>query len=91
MSHNWNILKMLLRPVSSERMAEIGREQTGPNSLGEQLTLADAGLEDEVHEILAKRLVNFSDGNCGVLPMKRDTSACWSDPYSRLYPNPGDF
>lgn len=88
MSQNWDILKKLLRPVSPERLAEIVREQTGPNSLGEQLTLADAGLEDEVHELLAKRLVNFCDGDCGVLPIRRDTSACWSDPYSRLYPKP---
>jgi len=49
---NLDILRRLLRPVSLRRMAEIVRERTGPNSQGEQLTLADAGLEDEVREIL---------------------------------------
>lgn len=52
MSHNWNILRQLLRPVSPERMAEIVRESIGPNSQGEQLTLADAGLEEEVRDLL---------------------------------------
>jgi len=52
MSQNWDILKQLLRPVPRERMAEIVRESIGPNSQGEQLTLADAGLEDEVRNLL---------------------------------------
>jgi len=51
----FDILRRLLRPVSPKRMAEIVREQTGPESQGEQLTLADAGLEDEVREMSARR------------------------------------
>lgn len=46
-----NIMRKLLRPTSSEEQAEIARRRTTPDSF-EQLTLADAGLEDEVRELL---------------------------------------
>jgi hypothetical protein len=45
------IMRRLLRPVSAEQMAETVRQCTTPGSC-EQLTLADAGLEDEVRELL---------------------------------------
>jgi len=45
------IMRKLLRPTSSEEQAEIARRRTTPDSF-EQLTLADAGLEDEVRELL---------------------------------------
>lgn len=47
------IMRRLLRPVSKERLAEIVRARTTPGSY-EQLTLADAGLEEEVHELLRR-------------------------------------
>jgi hypothetical protein len=49
---NFDVLRRALKPVPSERLAEIMRERVGS---GEQLTLADAGLEDEVRELLAGR------------------------------------
>ncbi len=49
---NFDILRQVLRPVTTERLAEIMRERSGT---GEQLTLADAGLEDEVRELLKQR------------------------------------
>jgi hypothetical protein len=48
------IMRRLLRPVSAEQMAEIARQRTMPGSC-EQLTLADAGLEDEVRELIRRR------------------------------------
>lgn len=45
------IMQKLLRPTSSEEQAEIARRRTTPDSF-EQLTLADAGLENEVRELL---------------------------------------
>lgn len=45
------IMRKLLRPASPEEQAEVARRRTTPNSL-EQLTLADACLEDEVRELL---------------------------------------
>ena len=47
-------MQRLLRPVSAEQMAEIVRQCTTPGSR-EQLTLADAGLEDEVRELIRRR------------------------------------
>lgn len=49
---NFDILRQVLRLVTTERLAEIMRERSGT---GEQLTLADAGLEDEVRELLKQR------------------------------------
>lgn len=46
-------MRRLLRPASAERMAEIVRQRTMPGTC-EQLTLADAGLEDEVRELLGR-------------------------------------
>jgi hypothetical protein len=48
------IMRRLLRPVSAEQMAEIVRQRTTHGSF-EQLTLADAGLEDEVRELIHRR------------------------------------
>lgn len=46
-----DIMRRLLKPVSNERIAEVTRQRVG--GVGrEQLTLADAGLEDEVREFL---------------------------------------
>ena len=47
-------MQRLLRPVSAEQMAAIVRQCTTPGS-HEQLTLADAGLEDEVRELIRRR------------------------------------
>lgn len=47
-------MRRLLRPVSVEQMAEIVRQRTTPRSC-EQLTLAGAGLEDEVRELIRRR------------------------------------
>jgi hypothetical protein len=52
---NFDILRKVLKPVSSERLAEILRMRVSPESGGEQLTIADAGLEDEVSGILERR------------------------------------
>jgi hypothetical protein len=46
---DFEILRRVLRPVSPERAVEILHERVGSD---EQLTLADAGLENEVREIL---------------------------------------
>lgn len=49
------IMRRLLRPVSAEQMAEmVLRERTTHGSC-EQLTLADAGPEDEVRELIRRR------------------------------------
>ena len=48
------IMQRLLRPVSAEQMAEIVRQCTTPRSR-EQLTVADAGREDEVRELIRRR------------------------------------
>jgi hypothetical protein len=48
------IMWRLLRPASSEQQAEIVRECTTPGSC-EQLTLADAGLEGGVRELIRRR------------------------------------
>ena len=48
-------MRRLLRPVSAEQMAEmVLRERTTHGSC-EQLTLADAGPEDEVRELIRRR------------------------------------
>lgn len=47
------IMRRLLRPTSPEQQAEIARQCTTPGSC-EQLTLADAGLEDEVRELIRR-------------------------------------
>lgn len=47
------IMQRLLRPVSAEQMAEIVLQRTTSGSC-EQLTLADAGLEDKVRELLRR-------------------------------------
>jgi hypothetical protein len=47
------IMRRLLRPVSVEQMAEIVPQRTTSGSF-EQLTLADAGLEDEVPELIRR-------------------------------------
>lgn len=49
--NNFDVLRKALRPVSKARMDEIVRSRVGPASY-EQLTLADAGLEDEVRQLL---------------------------------------
>lgn len=48
------IMRRLLRPASAKKMAESVRQSTTPGSC-EQLTLADAGLEDEVREVIRRR------------------------------------
>jgi hypothetical protein len=50
------IMQRVLRPVSAERMAEIVRQRTTPGSC-EQLTLADAGLEGEVRELIRRATI----------------------------------
>lgn len=47
-------LRRLLRQASPEQQAEIVRQHTMPGSC-EQLTLVDAGLEDEVRELVRRR------------------------------------
>jgi hypothetical protein len=47
------IMQRLLWPVSAEQMVEIVRQRTKHGSC-EQLTLADAGLEDEVRELVRR-------------------------------------
>lgn len=47
------IMRRLLRPATADEIAALVRVRTGHESGCEQLTLADAGLEDEVREILA--------------------------------------
>ena len=47
------IMRRLLRPASAEQQAEISRQCTTPGSC-EQLTLADAGLEDEVRDLIRR-------------------------------------
>ena len=48
-----DVLIKLLKPATKEEMAEIVRARTG-NSGGEQLSLADAGLEQEVRLLIGK-------------------------------------
>jgi hypothetical protein len=48
------IMRRLLLPASPEQQAEIVRQCKTPGSC-EQLTLADAGLEDEVLELIRRR------------------------------------
>lgn len=48
------IMRRLLRPASAVEMAEIMRQRITPGSF-EQLTLAEAGLEDEVRELIRRR------------------------------------
>jgi hypothetical protein len=48
------IMRRLLRPASPEQQAEIVRQCTTPGSC-EELTLADAGLEDAVRELIRRR------------------------------------
>lgn len=50
-----DIMQKLLKPASTERMAAVARARTR-STQGEQLTLADAGLEDEVRGFVARRL-----------------------------------
>jgi hypothetical protein len=47
-------MRQLLRPASAEQQAEIARQCTTPGGC-EQLTLAGAGLEDEVRELIRRR------------------------------------
>ena len=47
------LMMRLLRPISDAEMAAVVRARTSPGSY-EQLTLADAGLEDEVRKIQAR-------------------------------------
>lgn len=47
-------MRRLLRPVSAKQVAELARQRTTPGSCV-QLTLADAGLEDEVRELIRRR------------------------------------
>lgn len=54
---NFDVLRKVLRAVSRERADEIMAEKTGS---GEQLTLADAGLENEVRGIWLSRVENLS-------------------------------
>lgn len=49
------IMRQLLRPATPGEIAATIRAQTELESGGEQLSLADADLEDEVHKILACR------------------------------------
>lgn len=49
-----DIMRKLLKPASNEQMAKVARACTSPTS-HEQLTLADAGLEDEVRALIARR------------------------------------
>ena len=51
---NLEVSIKLLKPVSKEKMEEIVRSSTG-NTGGEQLTLADAGLVEEVRILIAER------------------------------------
>lgn len=45
----------LLRPMTPSEIAATTNAQTGASSFGEQLSLADADLDDEVRKILACR------------------------------------
>ena len=58
---NFGVLRKLLRPLSEAEVATLGRART-KGSMGEQLSLADAGLEDEVRELLARRTKDSSTG-----------------------------
>jgi hypothetical protein len=49
------LMRKLLRPVTADEIAAVVRTRTGAASGGEQLTLADADLEDEVRELRAVR------------------------------------
>lgn len=49
-----DIMLKLLKPASRERIAEVARARTR-STKGEQLTLADAGLEEEVRGFVARR------------------------------------
>lgn len=49
--HAKQLMRRLLRPVTAEQMDEIARQRTTLGSF-EQLTLADADLEDEVRDLL---------------------------------------
>lgn len=51
MNPNLALLKKVLRPVSRERADEIARAVVGPGA-HEQVTLEDAGLADEVRQLL---------------------------------------
>ena len=44
-------MRRLLRPLTPDEIYAIVRARIGAQSSGEQLTLADAGLEDEVRKI----------------------------------------
>jgi hypothetical protein len=46
------IMRRLLRPLTPDEISAIVRARIGAQSSGERLTLADAGLEDEVRKIL---------------------------------------
>ena len=52
--HGLEILVKLLKPATKEEIEEIVRARTG-NSGGEQLTLADAGLEEEVRLLIGQQ------------------------------------
>jgi hypothetical protein len=48
-------MRRLLRPLTPDEISAILRARIGAQSSGEQFTLADAGLEDEVSKILTYR------------------------------------
>jgi hypothetical protein len=56
---NFDVLRALLRPLSEEEIRALVRAQTGGGG-GERLTLADAGLEEEVRGFLAEKAGNDS-------------------------------
>ena len=62
-----DIIRKLLRPATTKEIASIVRARTGAASGGEQLTLADAGLEEEVREMLERG----ADLGAGKLPPSR--------------------
>lgn len=49
------IMRRLLLPITLDQANEIARQRVGADSGGEQLTLGDAGLEDEVRALRAER------------------------------------
>lgn len=62
---NFEILRKLLRPLSEAEVAAVVRATT-EGSKGEQLSLADADLEDEVRELFEPRAKDSSTGHGGL-------------------------
>ena len=54
MTMSLEIMKRLLRPVTADEMAAVVRRRVGDTSC-EMLTLADAGVEEEVREIFEQK------------------------------------